>query len=169
MEDILIIRQPITKKEFELMYDLRWRILREPWDQPKGSERDPNEEDDFHLIALLNNRVIGTVRYHKINDKIIQVRNLAVEEKFRRKGVAHNLMESLQISARNMGFKFIVLNARENALEFYKTIGYKIIEDGPLIYGTIKHKKMIKKISADNSRLQKIIENWKKQLNNKEI
>jgi len=40
MEEPLIILRPLSKEDFELMYNLRWKILRKPWHQPKGSEKD---------------------------------------------------------------------------------------------------------------------------------
>jgi N-acetylglutamate synthase-like GNAT family acetyltransferase len=145
-----------------LMYDLRWRILREPWGQPRGSEKDPGEEQDFHLIALLNDEIIGTVRYHALNDVVAQVRNLAVEEKYRRKGVAHNLMESLEMTGKNQGFKYFVLNAREIAKEFYKKIGYAVMGDGPLLYDVIVHFKMMKKLGKGDSKIRNVMDELKK-------
>jgi hypothetical protein len=33
------IRPPKTKSEWENYYDLRFRVLREPWQQPRGFEK----------------------------------------------------------------------------------------------------------------------------------
>ncbi|MHA1298724.1 MAG: GNAT family N-acetyltransferase [Candidatus Helarchaeota archaeon] len=163
MDNILIIRPPKTKREFDLMYDLRWRILRKPWNQPRGSEKDPDESKDLQLIALLDNKIIGTVRYHKINDTVAQVRAMAVEEKYRMKGVARNLMESLHMTAKNQGIKYLVLNARENAIEFYKKLGYVSIGEGPILYDVIKHEKMVKQFKARNSRIKDLFDKLKKE------
>ena len=37
------IRSPKTTDEWQEYYDLRYRVLRQPWNQPRGSER--NEGD----------------------------------------------------------------------------------------------------------------------------
>ena len=36
----LDVREPNNDSEFAHYYDLRWRVLREPWTQSKESERD---------------------------------------------------------------------------------------------------------------------------------
>jgi hypothetical protein len=48
------IRSPETVEEFMQYYELRWRLLRKPWNQPKGSEKDEKEDEAFHKhISLL--------------------------------------------------------------------------------------------------------------------
>lgn len=155
MEQILIIRQPKTKKEIDLMYDLRWRILRKPWNQPKGSEKDDKESIAIHLIALINNKIIGTVRYHKINEKVGQIRYLAVDENYQKKGVGRNLMEAVQLIAQNLSTKYLILNSRESAFKFFEKLGYKLMGEGPLLFGEIKHFKMMKKFKESELRYKK--------------
>ena len=47
----LLVASPRTPKEFEEYYDLRWRILRAPWQQPRGSEKDDWEHLADHVSA----------------------------------------------------------------------------------------------------------------------
>ena len=159
MNGILIIRQPKTKDEFESMYDLRWNLLRRPWNQPKGSEKDEKEANSIHFIALLDDRIVGTVRFHKIKENIGQIRYLAVDNNYQGKGIGRNLMETIYITAKNQLFQYFILNARETAVPFFKKLGYKVIEEGPLLFGQIKHKKMLLKLSRTDLKLQKIINN----------
>ena len=112
MEGILIIRQPKTEDEYEAMYDLRWRVLREPWGQPRGTEKDDLESEAHHFIALLDDQVVGTARLHKIKENVGQIRYIAVEDRFRRKKIGWNLMEAIHVTARNRGTRFLILNAR---------------------------------------------------------
>ncbi len=164
MYEILIIRQPKTNVEFESMYDLRWRVLREPWNQPKGSEKDSEEANAIPFIALLNDVIIGTARYHGINDHVGQVRYLAIDPNYQRKGVGRSLMEAIHVSARSR-VKYLILNARETAVKFFEKLGYQIIGDGPLLFGTIKHKKMAFRFGRETSQVQNLIENLKKTVN----
>ncbi len=55
----MIIKEPKTKVEFEQYYDLRWRILRQPWNRPRESEKDEKEENSIHIMVVHNDRVIG--------------------------------------------------------------------------------------------------------------
>jgi len=146
MNEVLIIRQPQSEDEFNSMYDLRWRILRKPWNQPKGSEKDEKESEALHFIAKLDDRVVGTARFDTIKDRIGQIRYLAVDESFQRRGIGTNLLSSIHITARNRRFLYIILNARESAVKFFEKLGYSIMEDGPILFDVIKHFKMVKKL-----------------------
>lgn len=164
MNDILIIRQPKTRQEFESMYDLRWRILREPWHQPRGSEKDELESDAYPFIALFQNKIVGTARFHKSNEAFGQIQYLAVEELFRRKGIGAKLMEAIHLTAMNQFLKFTVLNANETAWQFFEKMGYKTIEDGPLLFGEIRQKKMVRRFSRKDLKMQEIMKNLKNTL-----
>ncbi len=55
--------------EWDAYYDLRWRVLRAPWDQPRGSERDPLDADACHRLAVTaGGAVIGCGRLHRDPD-----------------------------------------------------------------------------------------------------
>ncbi|MHA1269925.1 MAG: GNAT family N-acetyltransferase [Candidatus Helarchaeota archaeon] len=142
MNDILIIRQPHTEYEFEAMYNLRWRILFKPWDQPRGCELDDLENDAISFIALLDDAIIGTARFHKINDRIGQIKFFAVDYEFQNKGIGSNIVYSIHMSAKNQGIKYIILNARENSINFFKKHGYELVGEGPALFGSIKLFKM---------------------------
>ena len=60
MTDIKIL-QPETPEDFEKYFELRWRILRKPWNQPRGSEVDMEEDFSYHIMALQDEQVIGVV------------------------------------------------------------------------------------------------------------
>ncbi|NHI91004.1 MAG: GNAT family N-acetyltransferase [Candidatus Lokiarchaeota archaeon] len=149
MNDILIIRKPKTNVELEKEYQLRWRILFEPWNQPKGSEKDSFEKEAEHFIAILNDRIVGTARFHLLKEKIGQIKYLVVDEKLRLKKIGSNLLEAIHYTARNKGLRYILLNARESSRLFFEKKGYEVIEEGPLLFNAIKLFKMklnIKKI-----------------------
>jgi hypothetical protein len=46
------IIEPSTPAQFSDYYELRWKILRKPWNQPRGSERDALDETATHLMLL---------------------------------------------------------------------------------------------------------------------
>ena len=120
MDEILIIRQPKTAEEFELMCDLRWRVLRKPWEQPRGSEKNGDESISNHFIAILKDKIVGTARYHKINENVGRVRYLAVDEKYQRKGIGTSLMEAIHLTACDHNLKYVVLSARNTVTKFFR-------------------------------------------------
>ena len=56
---MIIIREPKTKEEFDSYHNLIWKLLRKPWNQPKGSEIDDLEDESFHFIAICKNKIVG--------------------------------------------------------------------------------------------------------------
>ena len=143
----MIITSPISQQDFEKYYSLRWKLLRKPWKQPKGSERDELEETAFHvMICELDRNPIGIGRLHFNNDNEAQIRYMAVEKKYRRKGIGKLILSELEKEAKNKQIKLITLNARESAVLFYQASGYTIRQPSHTLFNSIKHFKMIKNV-----------------------
>jgi len=143
------VRAPQSKIEFENYYDLRWRILRAPWQQPPGSERDHHEDTAIHAMALNDeDHIIGVARLHQINNTTAQIRYMAVAERWRHNGIGDALLCYLEEKARGLGVRLIKLNARDNSVGFYTKRGYQITGPGPILYGKIKHQKLEKRLNS---------------------
>ena len=52
---------------------------------------------------------------------------MAVDEDFRGRGYGGRILQALESEAGRRGARKIVLNSRENALEFYIRHGYRVI------------------------------------------
>lgn len=136
------LRVPKSKKDFERYYDLRFRILREPWGQERGSEKDDLEEKSIHLMVCDSEKVIGVGRGHFNSDEEAQIRFMAVETDYRGRGVGSMILDGLEKRLRKA--KRIVLNARDNAVGFYEKHGYKVERKAHTLFGSIPHFKMKK-------------------------
>jgi ribosomal protein S18 acetylase RimI-like enzyme len=140
------VRAPRTEREYEKYYDLRWRILRKPWNQPRGSEKDELEGQSIHLMACEKGKVVGMGRVHFNSPKEAQIRYMAVEEGLQGKGVGTMILRELEKRAEEKGAGHIILNARESAVGFYKKHGYRIVGKARTLFGVIPHYKMRKKL-----------------------
>jgi len=148
----MIIKEPKTQKDFAKYYALRWKILRQPWNQSRGSEKDGLEDSSFHIMACENNgRVIGVGRLHFNDNHQWQIRYMAVEQHCRSKGVGRAILNKLEQRAIKAGCKQIVLDARRTAIKFYEKAGYRITAAGYMLFGSVKHVKMIKYFDKDKS------------------
>ena len=49
----LILRSPESPDQWDAYFDLRWRILREPWGQARESERDSLDDSRFISSFLI--------------------------------------------------------------------------------------------------------------------
>lgn len=142
----MIIKSPSTQKEFDDYYDLRWRILRSPWNKPKGSEKDDKEQNAIHLMAVEEGKIIGCGRAHFNSDTEAQIRYMAVETEYQNKGVGKAILLELENKVIEKGAKKIVLNARENVIKFYQKNGFKVVKESHTLFGVIKHYLMVKDI-----------------------
>jgi N-acetylglutamate synthase-like GNAT family acetyltransferase len=138
---------PATPDEFGQYYQLRWEILRKPWNQPKGSEVGTDEDACIHAMARTGSgEVQGVARLQFNTPTSAQVRYVAVANGMQGKGVGKALMLYLEKIAKEKGAKEVVLDARENALEFYKALQYQVIEPTYLLFGEIQHYRMRKEL-----------------------
>jgi ribosomal protein S18 acetylase RimI-like enzyme len=143
---MLNISIPSTSSEWEQYYDLRFTVLREPWGQLKGSEvlKDEDQSDHVMVIDAETAKIVGVARMQTNSPIQGQVRCVAVSPEMQGKGVGKLLMDYLENLAQQKGFTEIVLDARENAVKFYLSIGYEIYEESYLLFGKIQHWKMRK-------------------------
>lgn len=136
----MIIKSPQTPEEFERYRDLRWRILRAPWNQPRGTELDDLESVAFPIMVCeVDGIPIGVGRVHFNSETEAQIRSMAVEEDWRGKGVGSIVLKELEKIAFRKGAKKMILHARENAVKFYENNGYKVVKESHTLFGEIKH------------------------------
>jgi N-acetylglutamate synthase-like GNAT family acetyltransferase len=140
------VRQPRTQEELDLYYDLRWRVLREQWTRSRESGRDEHEENAFHLTAWDGPKLVGTGRLHFNSPDEAQIRCMAVEEAYRSTGVGGLIIQALEQRAREQGAKFVMLNAREGAVSFYRKHGYQLIDQSNTLFNQISHWRMHKNL-----------------------
>jgi predicted GNAT family N-acyltransferase len=143
------IRSPETDTEFEAYYDLRWRVLRQPWGQSPGSERDELDDDATHVAGY--DEVKGLVcvgRLHAVETGVGQVRYMAVEEPLRGRGLGQAVLNELERLGKRQGMSVIVLDAREAAVGFYRRNGYEAVGEGHVLFGEVRHSKMRKRLDG---------------------
>lgn len=140
----LKIRQPSSPEEFKKYYKTRWEILRKPWDFPQGSEVDLEEDISFHAIAVDNNRIAGVGRLTTYSNKEGRIRYMAVADHYQSQGIGRKILAFLEKEAKDKGMRRLILNARENALQFYKKQGYVTEGDAFDAFAGIPHFKMTK-------------------------
>ncbi|MDH5777314.1 MAG: GNAT family N-acetyltransferase [Gammaproteobacteria bacterium] len=143
----LTITEPFSYDQFQQYYDLRWRILRAPWKQPRGTEKDQREDDSYHVMVIdTDQTVIGVGRLHLNSPEQAQIRFMAVETQLQRQGIGKMLLFALEKKAREWGASEIIFDARANIAGFYKRYGYVTLGQGHTLFGSVHHYKMSKRI-----------------------
>ncbi|MCG3864326.1 MULTISPECIES: bifunctional GNAT family N-acetyltransferase/hotdog fold thioesterase [unclassified Photobacterium] len=142
---------PQTDEQLASYYHFRWRMLREPWQMPQGSERDAYDELSEHRM-IINNRdqVVAIGRLYLTPDNEGQVRYMAVDPDVRHHGLGGLILMALESLARQDGAKRMVCNAREDAIPFYLKNGFA--SEGELSdeRGPVRHQQMLKHLEPLN-------------------
>ncbi|TGD81523.1 GNAT family N-acetyltransferase [Hymenobacter wooponensis] len=136
------INTPQTPADWDAYYRLRYTVLRQPWDQPEGSERADDDAAPTTTHALLlapDGQALGVGRLHPSGARQGQVRFMAVHPQAQGQGVGRQVLEYLEAAARQQGLREVVLHAREQAVPFYERLGYAVVAPSHTLFGTVPH------------------------------
>lgn len=148
MAETYEVRCPQSDAEWAAYYELRWQVLRAPWNQPAESAADPVEAVSEHAVILDDQgRALATGRLHFNSPTEGQLRSMATAAHARGQGLGRRVVEHLEQIARRRGASAIVLNARNDAAGFYEKLGYQVVGDGPMLFDVIPHLRMSKRLS----------------------
>lgn len=99
-----------------------------------------NRLDDIHDVIIIydNNAPIACAAFKKYDNECAEVKRVFIKEKYRGKGISKKLMKQLEVSAKEKGYNYFILECGEpliSAMALYRKIGYKVIPN----YGQYKN------------------------------
>lgn len=131
------IKSPATREEFKAYYALRYRVLREPWGHPKGTEKDDYEPISEHFMAINEKgEVVGVAKLYEKSEGVGHISHLAVGPEHQHKGVGHLLLETVEQRARDRGFRIIGTMARATSTRYFERFGFRVAGFPTLNLGT---------------------------------
>ena len=139
------VRRLHQPDELAAYYQLRYKRLRQPWDQPATSPDAEGEAASVHLGAFDADRLIGTARLLSIDTTTMQLRSMAVAQSHQRRGVGSAILNFAENFAHAQGIHILMMHARENAVPFYACNGYVVLGESYTLFGVIPHFKMQKR------------------------
>src|SRR5512133_1559651 len=118
------IKTPTTHDDFKAYYALRYKVLREPWGHPKGTEKDDYEPISEHFMAVNDKgTVVGVAKLYEKAEGIGYISHLAVAPEYQHKGIGHLLLQTVEGRARERGFHTIGTMARVTATAYFERYG----------------------------------------------
>ena len=113
---------------FDQAFQLRTKLLRIPLKLTfqKADIEKEWEEDHFGLL-LPSYQLVGCLTMKKIDDVTYKMRQVAIESGFQGLGFGKLLVYKTEDWCRQNEIKKIVLNARDTAVPFYKSLAYFIV------------------------------------------
>ena len=140
------IQPPRTPAEWAAYYQLRYAVLRQPWQQPPGSERVPADEEanTFHALLLADGNdpapvALAVGMLQRIDSWQGQIRFMAVAPAAAGTGLGRRVVVHLEQEAQAIGLTEIVLHARETAVGFYEKLGYVVVAPSHTLFGVLPH------------------------------
>jgi len=125
------------------LVELRREVLRKPLGLDFSEQDLASESECLFMCALMDERVVGTLQYRILDAEVVKMCQVAVRPEFQGQGVGASLVERSEEWMRSLGYRIILLHARENAVPFYLKLGYEIVGD-PFVEVGIPHRKMSK-------------------------
>jgi predicted GNAT family N-acyltransferase len=143
------IIQPNTPEHWSTYYDLRFKVLRQAWHQPLGSEKADDDAQSLHgMILDENGKALAVARIHQVSDHQAQIRFMAVHPDYQGKGLGKAVLQFVELLGKKNypDITEFCLQARENAVSFYSSNNYFTEAKTFLLFGEIQHYLMVKKI-----------------------
>jgi predicted GNAT family N-acyltransferase len=144
----MITYKQITTDDSEYASEkaLRDKVLRAPLGLALSETDVRGEEQQIHLLAIEDSgEVVGCVLIAPVEAGTARIRQMAVAEPFRGKGIGAGLMAQAEKIARALPARKITMHARVHARGFYERLGYQAASE-IFIEMTIPHIAMEKSL-----------------------
>jgi ribosomal protein S18 acetylase RimI-like enzyme len=102
---------------------LRDAVLRKPLGLQFSAEELAAEKESRHLACYRGERLAGCLVLRPQGDDV-RMRQVAVDETLQRQGIGKALVQYSEALARRIGYRRMLLHAREAAVPFYEKLGY---------------------------------------------
>jgi len=132
-------------KEYQQMVNMRNEILRKPLGLNFSNDELENEKDEILIGAFEEEKMLGCCMLIKMNSKTVRLRQMAVMNNLRGKGIGRALMNFAENIARDLGYRTITMHARKTAIGFYEKLGYAVVGE-EFFEVTIPHFEMQKEL-----------------------
>jgi predicted GNAT family N-acyltransferase len=129
---------------------LRRRVLRTPLGLDYTAGQLEQERADVHIAAYLKGELVACVALaatDKSHRSSLKLRQMTVDPGHQGRGVGTRLIAFAEKLSAEMGYREIVLHARESAVRFYESVGY-VAEGDVFTEVNLPHRKMTKELAT---------------------
>ena len=110
-------------KLYDSAIDLRYREFYETSNRAKETIFDEFEDKSLRIVAYIDDKVIGHARLF-VHDSVGEITQVVVDHEYRGMKIGAGMMQRLIEKIHEMKVKFITLDARVYAVDFYKKFGF---------------------------------------------
>ena len=120
----------LNRNDFDQVISLLVTSFSSRYNHPVINEN-LNNPNTICLVAEIDNVIIGVASLHiieKLTRKMGLIEDVAVDLKYRGKGIGKKLIQKLIVESKKQGCDKTVLNSTENNVPFYEKIGFTVNE-----------------------------------------
>ena len=120
----------LNRNDFDQVINLLVTSFSSRYNHPLINEN-INNPNTICLVAEIDNVIIGVASLHiieKMTRKMGLIEDVAVDLKYRGKGIGKKLIQKLIVESKKQGCDKTVLNSTENNVPFYEKIGFTVNE-----------------------------------------
>jgi predicted GNAT family N-acyltransferase len=119
------VRYASTEADREAAYALRRQVFEIEQNVPRPLDRDAFDYQANHVVAFDDDgRCVGTGRFVRRDNRVVQIGRMAVAADHRRHGVGALVIDALERMAVLRGIAEVVLHAQLASVKFFEHRGY---------------------------------------------
>jgi len=147
-QTMYVVQVPFASPPFDELLALRDQVLRQPLGLQFHLKDIAEEWDSIHLASYSDSgQLLGGLVLKPLDEETIKMRQVAVLPMAQKKGVGSFLVREAEKLAYTLGFRQMHLHARQEAVSFYKKLGYNK-QGKPFTEVGIRHYAMSKKLET---------------------
>ncbi|MFC6324127.1 GNAT family N-acetyltransferase [Companilactobacillus baiquanensis] len=117
---------------------IRKKVFVDEQKVPASLEVDKMEKVCIYATLYIDEQPAATARYFPTDDNGIHIQRVAVLKKYRKQGLASLLLKDIFKQVKK-DYQYIILGAQDQAQNFYKKLGFKVISDQYVDAGILHH------------------------------
>ncbi len=112
---------------YDELVELRYKVLLEPLGLKFLDSYREKEIEYLHIgcIESLDDRLVGGLMLVPVNDEEIRMMQVAVDGRYQREGVGHQMVAYAEKRAKEAGYSRLVMHSMLSVVHFYEKLGFK--------------------------------------------
>ncbi|TCK86783.1 putative GNAT family N-acyltransferase [Natranaerovirga hydrolytica] len=128
--------------DIQKCFTIRDKVFRQELNINHKDLFDPIDKESIHVLITFQNKPVATGRLF-YNGTFYKMGRIAVLKEYRKNKIGEFLVTMMLDKAFSMGAKFVVVNAQESAIGFYKKLGFVINKENPVFELGLLHYEMM--------------------------
>ena len=112
---------------YDELVELRYKVLLEPLGLKFLDSYRQKEIGYLHIgcVESLDDKLVGGLIMVPLNDKEIRMMQVAVDGKYQREGIGHQMIAYAEKRAKEAGYSRLIMHAMLSVVHFYEKLGFR--------------------------------------------